>query len=225
MDRNIKIHLRILAVMVCITAIIYYVSSSPSEAVEEYKDDDYAMLEDYGTQTDDLLSNIGATAIPLVITLLYASYLAYHFAFPWFAEQMSDGVYEPHNLESDDLLANAKKECADGDYTQAIANYRELIKRDHDNSSYHLEIAKIQRKHLDKPRQAIDGLKIALDSRDWPDRQKTDILFYIAEIYEKDFSDHIQAIMILDKIVKQLPNSRYAANAAAKIREFETPEP
>lgn len=221
MTPQLKIHLRIFAALIVVTAIIYYVSSAESTEQKEYIDEDYASLEDFGEDSSNLLGEITSTAIPLLITLAYGSYLAYAYAFPYFAERMSDGVYEPHNLESDDLRFQAQKEVLDGDYTQAIANYREILKRDHSDSSAVMAIAKIQRKHLEKSRQAADGLQQALDSREWSTDEATKMLSYIAEIYEIDFCDHIKAIRILEGIVKDFPESRYAANAAAKIKEFD----
>ncbi len=47
------------------------------------------------------------------------------------------------------------------------------------------------------------------------------MLSYIAEIYEVDFCDHVQAIRILEGITKDFPESRFAANAASKIKEFD----
>ena len=47
------------------------------------------------------------------------------------------------------------------------------------------------------------------------------MLSHIAEIYEVDFCDHIQAIRILEGIIKDFPDSRYAANATSKIKAFD----
>jgi outer membrane protein assembly factor BamD (BamD/ComL family) len=221
MNAKLKIHLRIFAALVIVTAIIYYVSSAPPTEEKEYLDDDFKVLEEMRDDSSHFLGTIKSTAIPFVITLLYGSYLAYTFAFPYFAERMSDSVYEPHNLEADDLLFQAQKEVTEGDYAQAIANYRELLKRDHSDSKAVMEIAKIQRKHLEKSRQAADGLQQALDSREWTQDETTKMLSYIAEIYEVDFCDHIQAIRILEGIIKDFPDSRYAANATSKIKEFD----
>lgn len=221
MNLKLKIHLRIFAALVIVTAIIYYVSSAPPTEEKEYLDDDFKALEELGDDSSHFLGTIKSTAIPFVITLLYGSYLAYTFAFPYFAKRVSDGVYEPHNLEADDLLFQAQKEVTEGDYAQAIANYRELLKRDHSDSNAVMEIAKIQRKHLEKSRQAADGLQQALDSREWTKDETTKMLSHIAEIYEVDFCDHIQAIRILEGIIKDFPDSRYAANATSKIKAFD----
>ncbi|MDA8975350.1 hypothetical protein N9F50_02060 [Akkermansiaceae bacterium] len=221
MNPKLKIHLNIFAVLVVITTIIYYASSAPPTEEKEYIDNDFRALEELRDDNSQFLGTIKSTAIPFVATLLYGSFLAYTYAFPYFAERMSDGVYEPHNLESEDLLFQAQKEVTDGDYTQAIANYREILKRDHSDSKAVMAIAEIQRKHLNKSRQAIDGLKQTLDEREWSSDETTKMLSYIAEIYEVDFCDHVQAILILEGIVKDFPESRYAANAAAKIKEFD----
>lgn len=221
MNPKLKIHLNIFAILVVITTIIYYASSAPPTEEKEYIDNDFRALEELRDDNSQFLGTIKSTAIPFVATLLYGSFLAYTYAFPYFAERMSDGVYEPHNLESEDLLFQAQKEVTDGDYTQAIANYREILKRDHSDSKAVMAIAEIQRKHLNKSRQAIDGLKQTLDEREWSSDETTKMLSYIAEIYEVDFCDHVKAILILEGIVKDFPESRYAANAAAKIKEFD----
>lgn len=221
MSPKLKIHLRIFAALVVITTIIYYASSAPPTEEKEYIDNDFRALEELRDDNSQFLGTISKTAIPFVATLLYGSFLAYTYAFPYFAERMSDGVYEPHNLESEDLLFQAQKEVTDGDYTQAIANYREILKRDHSDSKAMMAIAEIQRKHLNKPRQAIDGLQHALDEREWSSDETTKMLSYIAEIYEVDFCDHVKALLILEGIAKDFPESRYAANAAAKIKEFD----
>ena len=83
MNLKLKIHLRIFAALVIVTAIIYYVSSAPPTEEKEYLDDDFKALEELGDDSSHFLGTIKSTAIPFVITLLYGSYLAYTFAFPF----------------------------------------------------------------------------------------------------------------------------------------------
>ncbi|MEJ6568819.1 MAG: hypothetical protein QNL80_08120, partial [Akkermansiaceae bacterium] len=67
MNLKLKIHLRIFAALVIVTAIIYYVSSAPPTEEKEYLDDDFKALEELGDDSSHFLGTIKSTAIPFVI--------------------------------------------------------------------------------------------------------------------------------------------------------------
>ncbi len=83
-----------------------------------------------------------------------------------------------------------------------------------------VEIAKIQHANLENPGAALETLRSALESHEWPVNDAAYFMGRIAEIYLEDMEDTASCITILNQMVELFPETRHSANATHKLREL-----
>ena len=224
MDKKLLIHMGILLVMIIVTIGSYSRASAKAEqakkdAEEAYMNDDYAetYIDGEADRTGDVMI---ATAIPFMITVLYAGILGVIYFLPAAVDKVSEEVYGSTAEADDDGMHDARAAFAKGEFTEAIRLYREVWEEDKANRFPIVEVAKIQHDNLESPSLAVDTLREALESNDWRENDAAFFMFRIADIYENDLEQHDGAIQILKQVIEELPGSRHAANATHKLREL-----
>lgn len=226
MNSKLLIHLSILIVLVCLTFIKY--SSAKSDAAkpaaeEQVYDENYD--EDYDDvqlteETDNTVDMMMATVIPLLATVIYAGFLVITYVLPSFVDKMSEEMYGSSAEVEDDPLHDARAAFAQGDYPEAIRIYRQVYMENQADRFPMVEIAKIQRANLNSPTVAVETLREALEAHEWRENDTAFFMFRIADIYENDLDNHEGAIDMLKQVQEVLPDTRHAANATHKLREF-----
>ncbi|MDB4354196.1 hypothetical protein N9Z02_02720 [Akkermansiaceae bacterium] len=226
MNSKLLIHLCVLLVLICVTFISYSsAKSDPSIPVgeEQAYDEDYD--EDYDDvavveEKDETVDVMMATALPLLITVIYAGFLVVTYVLPAFVDKMSEEMYGSSAEVEDDPLHDARAAVAQGDYPEAIRIYRQVFLQNPADRFPVVEIAKLQRENLHSPAVAVETLREALESNDWRENDAAFFMFRIADIYENDLENHEGAIGILKQVQEVLPETRHAANATHKLREL-----
>ena len=224
MNKKFLIHMMILLVMIIVTIGSWARANAKAEqekkdAEEAFVNDDYA--ETYiGDEADRTGNVMIATALPFMITVLYAGILGVTYFLPAAVEKVSEEVYGSTEEIDEDGMHDARAAFAKGEYTEAIRLYREVWERDKANRFPIVEVAKIQHDNLESPSLAVDTLREALESNDWRENDAAFFMFRIADIYEHDLEQHEGAIQILRQVIEELPGGRHAANATHKLREL-----
>ena len=155
MNKKLLVHLAILLMMILVTIGSWVRASAKAEqekkeAEEAYMDDDFAdtrIGDDAGRDGDVMI----ATAIPFMITVVYAGILGVIYLLPAAAGRVSEGVFGSGAELEDDGFHDARAAVARGDFTDAIRLYREAWLQDKANRFPIVELAKIQRDHLESP--------------------------------------------------------------------------
>ena len=224
MNKKLLIHMGILLVLILITIGSWVRANAKAEqakkdAEEAYMNDEYSetYLGDDADRTADVMV---ATAIPFMVTVLYAGILGVIYFLPAAVDRVSEEVYGSTEEVDEDGMHDARAAFAKGEFTEAIRLYREVWQQDKANRFPIVEVAKIQHDNLDSPSLAVDTLKEALESNDWRENDAAFFMFRIADIYEQDLEQHEGAIQILRQVIEELPRSRHAANATHKLREL-----
>lgn len=224
MNPKILIHLCILLVLVCFTVLKYSsakkAQEAPPVAQEQAYDEDYDEDYDIAPAGDDGTDVMLATAFPLILTMIYAGFLVITYVLPSAVDKMSEEMYGSTAEVEDDPLHDARAAFAQGDYLEAIRIYRQVFMEDPSNRFPMVEIAKIQRDNLSNPAVAVETLREALQAHEWRENDAAFFMFRIADIYENDLDNHEGAISMLKQVQEVLPETRHAANATHKLREF-----
>jgi tetratricopeptide (TPR) repeat protein len=158
----------------------------------------------------------------ILLTFLTAGVLgitAVVYVLPLLAQKATHSVYDSGEEIQHTAQEEARVALAQGDYPAAIAAFRKAAAEEPGNRLPWLEIAKIQRGHDENPFGAIQTLKDALKSHEWPEDDRAFFLFRLAELYDQ-VSDRDQAAGVLRQVIEELPETRHAANARHKLHEF-----
>jgi len=139
---------------------------------------------------------------------------------PMIAQRMTHAVYDSGEEVEPDANSLAHSYLAQGDYESAIASFKEVAEADPLNRLPWVEIAKIQKVHLHDPVAAVATLKEALEGQEWQVNDAAYLLFRIAELYDQDLNNRAGAVVTMQQVIEQFPESRHAANARHKLHEW-----
>lgn len=139
---------------------------------------------------------------------------------PFFAQRMTHAVYDSGEMVEKDVMHDARSLVAQGDYEGAINAFKVAAAADPLNRLPWVEIAKIQKTHLDDAAAAIITIRHALESHEWELNDAAYFLFRLAELYDEVEGDRTTAVSILNQVVDQFPGTRHSANASHKLREW-----
>jgi TolA-binding protein len=158
----------------------------------------------------------------ILLTFLSAGVLgifAVIYVLPILAQKATHSVYDSGEMVKHTAQDDARVAMAQGDYPAAIAAFRKAAAEEPESRLPWLEIAKIQRAHQEDPRGAIETLKTALESREWPEDDRAFFLFRISESYN-EVAERDQAVGTLRRVIQEFPETRHSANARHKLHEF-----
>ena len=159
----------------------------------------------------------------ILLTFLSAGIFGIFFvvyALPFFAQRATHAVFDSGERVEKDIMHDAHSLLAQGDYAGAIAAFRQAAAADPLNRLPWVEIAKIQKTHLEDPAAAIQTIRHALESQEWEINDAAYFLFRLAELYDEVEGDRASAVAIMNQVVEQFPGTRHAANANHKLHEW-----
>ena len=84
----------------------------------------------------------------------------------------------------------------------------------------YVEIAKIQKVNLEDPMAAIATLREAVEGQEWQENDAAFLMFRLAELYDEDAGDRAAAVVIMEQVIEQFPETRHSANARTKLHEW-----
>jgi tetratricopeptide (TPR) repeat protein len=136
---------------------------------------------------------------------------------PVLANKVSEAVYASDEKVEFDPFHQARVLMAQGEWDGAIEAFKLAAEKNPGDRMPWIEIAKIQRQHLENPPAAISTLRECIESNDWEINDAAFLMFRLSEIYEEDFEDRATAGSILSQIIELFPETRHSANARTKL--------
>ena len=221
MSKKVIIHGVLLGGLVIYTWVAW--SQFESSQLEREK-----RLEDVWSEVGDLnlraetASGMIQVAVPLLVTSLYGAALAIIYGLPVLVERVIEGMLGSNAEVDPDPMHDGRAAVAAGEYSEAIAVYHDILRKEPGNRKALLEIAKIQRSHLTSPALADNTLEEGLRDFDWEGDDRACLMFHMAEIYEEDLHDRKKAIEVLKEVGESLPETRHAELAEERLREWES---
>ena len=150
-----------------------------------------------------------------VIGILFATLIL-----PLLADKMSQAVYGGNEEIEDDPMRDARVLMAQGKWTEAIEAFHIAARSQELDQMPFIEIAKIQKNHLEDPAAAIETLRQAIQNHEWPQESLVFLMFQLAEIYDEALDDRAAAVIILEQVAEQFPETRHSAIANSKLRSW-----
>lgn len=139
---------------------------------------------------------------------------------PVIAQKLTHAVYDSGEQVERDVFHEARVLMAQGEWEAAIDAFHEAAKQDPLNRMPYVEIAKIQKVHLEDPAAAIQTLREAIEGQEWEENDAGYLMFRLAELYDEDAGDREAAVMIMEQVMEQFPGTRHSANARTKLHEW-----
>lgn len=139
---------------------------------------------------------------------------------PAFAHKITHAVYDSGEQVEADPFHDARVLMAQGDWGGAIAAFRQAAAQDPLNRMPYVEIAKIQKVNLEDPMAAIATLREAIEGQEWQENDAAFLMFRLAELYDEDAGDRAAAVVIMEQVIEQFPETRHSANARTKLHDW-----
>lgn len=139
---------------------------------------------------------------------------------PSFADKMSQAVYGGSQEIEDDPMRDARVLVAQGKWTEAIEAFHIAARTQELDQLPFIEIAKIQKNHLEDPAAAVETLRQAIQNHQWPQESLVFLMFQLAEMYDEAMNDRTAAVIILEQVAEQFPETRHSAIANSKLRHW-----
>lgn len=196
------------------------IKEAAKEASENGQSDPWAEVK-LGEDRQNVAEGMVKVGIPLLVTVIYGGILSILYVLPVLVDKVSEEMMGSTAEVDDDPLDEARAAVTEGEYADAIAVYRRYLLENPESRHSLVEIAKIQRDHLNSPAGAISTLEQGLDEYEWPEDDAAFLMFRIAEISEEDLADKDQVIAVMKRVIRELKGTRHAGNAAHKLRELE----
>ncbi len=197
--------------------------------------EDQARLErmvNEGEETEDVIKDLrsdvqsregGKVFNGILLAFLTAGLIGIVFVIyvlPAIAQRFTHAVYDSAEEVEKDAMHDARAKVAQGDWEGAIESFRAAAAAEPLNRLPYVEISKIQLEQLEDPAAAVDTLRHAIQDQEWQENDAAYLMFRLAEIYDEHQSDRNSAGSILHQVIEQFPESRHAANARHKLREW-----
>lgn len=144
------------------------------------------------------------------------------YALPFFAQRVSQSVYDSVEEVEKDLMRDARSRVAQGDYEGAIEAFKVAADADPLNRVPWVEMIKIYKENLHDAPAAIRTIRQAIESHEWPANDAAYFLFRLAELHDEVEGDRAAAVAILNQVIEQFPGTRHSANATHKLHEWST---
>ena len=184
-------------------------------------------------QTPDMKAHLNSlegekTFTGILLTFLSAGLIGIFFVLqvlPIFAQRVTHAVYDSAEMVERDVMHDARVMMAQGNYHEAIEEFKKAAAADPMNRLPWVEIAKIYKDNLEDPHSAIETIRHALESQAWEVNDAAYFLFRLAELYDEVLGDRPSAVAIMQQVVEQFPSTRHSANAMHKLHEWEADQP
>ncbi len=141
------------------------------------------------------------------------------FVLPAIAHRVTHAVYDSGEEVENDPLHEARSLIAQGEYEGAIEALKVAAAADPTNRYPWVEIAKLQKNHLENTPAAIQTIRDAVQSQDWEIDDAAFLMFRLSELYHES-GDENSAAVTLRQVIEQFPETRHSANARHKLNEW-----
>jgi tetratricopeptide (TPR) repeat protein len=217
----------VLLLLVAGSWIMFYKAGDEAKSLQKQAE----VLHDEG-DPDELLPDLKAkisgmegqrTFSGILLAFLSAGLVGIVFAIevlPILAQKLTHVVYDSGEVVEQDVFHDARVLMAQGEWEAAIESFREAAAEDPMNRMPYVEIAKIQKVHLEDPGAAIETLRDAIERQEWEERDAAFLMFRLAELYDQDAEDRESAVAIMEQVIEQFPETRHSANARTKLYEW-----
>jgi len=159
----------------------------------------------------------------ILLTFLSAGLIGILFVvhiLPAIAQFFTRSVYDSGEKVEQDVMHNARSLMAQGEYEAAILELQNVIAAEPGNRMPWVEIAKIQREHMQNPQAAIETIRTAIETVVWQVNDAAYFMFRLAELYDEINGDRATAAAIMRQVIDLYPNTRHSANANHKLVEW-----
>jgi hypothetical protein len=165
-----------------------------------------------------------ATFSGIMLVFLSAGYVGICFVIyvlPRLAQRATHTIFDSGEMIEPDAMSTARSKMAQGEYLDAIAEFRKAASTDATNRMPWMEIIKIQRDTLGDPAAAVATIHEVLELHPWPDDDAAFFLFRLAEIQHADLADPSAARAALEQVIQHFPETRHSANAHHQLQSWE----
>ena len=159
----------------------------------------------------------------IMLAFLSAGYVGIVFVaylLPVLANKITHAMFESGEFVEPDAMRHARALVAQGNYTAAVEAFRRVAAKEEGNRLPWLEIARLQREHLDDSRGAAATLREALEGHQWSEDDAGFLMFRLADIYADAFNDEDAAAEILAQLIQNFPQTRHSANARHRLQQW-----
>ncbi len=165
-----------------------------------------------------------ATFMRLLSTIcagLFVGLLAVFYVLPALSHKASQSMYADSNSQVEkDLLHDARAFVAQGDYENAVVEYRKALMKDPSDRLAWTDMAKLYAEKLEQPHLAAASLREAYDEHEWGEEDGAFLLFRISEWQLDDCEDQEAGAATLSEVIETYPSTRHSANAMGQLRQL-----
>jgi hypothetical protein len=159
----------------------------------------------------------------ILLAFLSAGYVGIVFVaylLPVLANKLTYAMFESGESGGPDALRHARALVAQGNYADAVEAFRRVAATEEGNRLPWLEIARLQREHLDDSLGAAATLREALEGHPWGEDDAGFLMFRLADLYADAFHDQDAAAEILAQLIQNFPQTRHSANARHRLQQW-----
>lgn len=138
---------------------------------------------------------------------------------PILVHKITHAAYESGGEVVPDPFHTAHVLMAQGKWEDAIEAFKVAATENPPNRVPYIEIAKIQKLHLEDPAAAITTLREAVERLEWEDNDAAFLMFRLAELYDEDAGGRDSATAILKQVMVRFPGTHHSTSAHAKLHE------
>lgn len=165
-----------------------------------------------------------STFVGIFLVFLSAGYAGICFVIyvlPQLAQRATHTIFDSGEMIEPDAMSLARSKLAQGEYLDAMEEFRKAAEKDSANRMPWMEIIKIQRDVLSDPSAAAQTICEVLEIHPWPEDDAAYFLFRLAEIQHTDLQDLESARAALQRVIQQFPETRHSANALHQLQSWE----
>ena len=155
-----------------------------------------------------------------IFSCVVAGIFVWAYLLPYIAQRATHAIYDSGEVLEKDKMREAHSWLAQGEYEAAMEAFRKVADEDPLNRLPWVEMTKIHRHNLHDANAAIEVLREALESHEWPEDDAAFLMFRMAETYDEDLQDRVTGRAIMQQIIDSFPESRHSANATHKLHEW-----
>jgi len=225
MTKNIS--MAVLALLVAGSWLWFYQSGKEMREVEQ-RIAEQEGLGDPGEKVAGLRSELVSLEGPRVIGGIFLAFMSAGLVgivfatqvLPFIAHKFTHSMYGSDEAAEKHPFHDARVLMAQGEWEGAIEAFKKAAELDPLNRVPYIEIAKIQKVHLENPEAAMETYREAIESQEWEVDDVVYLMFRLAETYDEDLDDRGAAVLIMEQVMEMFPETRHSANAATKLLDW-----
>ncbi len=158
---------------------------------------------------------MGIVALALAIGVVFASMIL-----PAIGDSIGHFFFTPNEQIEKEPHADALAFYNQGEYEGAVAAYRNVVRKNPNDTHAISEVARILCERLERPEEAAEYLQEQLE-REWEMDQQAFLAERLVDVYWLHLQDSESSMVILRQIAELFPETTHSANANHRIRLIE----